>query len=79
MSKENALFFGSGIAVGVIGFYTFVKLVVMPKIQKSVEDGVSVRVQRIITDRTGVDASALDGLIRREVSIPISMAVVEAL
>lgn len=79
MSKENALFFGSGIAVGVIGFYTFVKLVVMPKIQKSVEDGVSVRVQRIIADRTGVDASALDGLIRREVSIPISMAVVEAL
>jgi len=79
MSKENALFFGSGIAVGVIGFYTFVKLVVMPKIQKSVEDGVSVRVQRIITDRTGVDASALDDLIRREVSIPISMAVVEAL
>lgn len=77
--SSKYIYFGAGVVAGVGGFYVFIKIVVLPRLQKAVEDGVTIRVQSIIRDNTGIDPSRLEPMIRREVSLPISTAVVQAL
>lgn len=76
--KDEALYFGAGIVVGVGGFYLVLKTIVLPRVQVSVENAITARVETLFRERTGLDPSAISPIVRREAAAPIAQSVVEA-
>lgn len=79
MTRDEGYYLAGGVFVGVAGTYLFIRSIVLPKVQRAVENGVTMRVMNLVRQNTGIDPAFFEPLVRREVAAPISQAVIEAL
>lgn len=76
--KGEGIYFGAGVIVGAGGFYLVLKTIILPRVQVSVENAITARVETLFRERTGLDPSVISPLVRREAAAPIAQSVVEA-